>query len=134
MSDKNDWNVPNGMIEFFSGVLDGHDKVRSSQCTRDILFTIKLISGLVINVLLVNEYALGLAAVLRARKEFPTAEYIVTGGNWNGYTQEAKDYGRENSIGIFNVGEFFGALNWTDPKKYYRKDENGDPVYSYKIA
>ena len=134
MPEFNNWGVSYSIIRFFCKVLGGHDKVTSYKRTRDIFFTITLTNGQVINVLLVNEYALGLAAVLRARLEFPEAEYIVTGGNWNGYTPEAKEYGRENSIGIFNVGEFLGALNWSEPKKYYRKDDKGNPVYSYQSA
>jgi hypothetical protein len=59
-------------------------------------------------------------------------EYIVTGGNGNGYTPEAKKYGWKNGIGIFNTGEFLGALNWTDPKKYSKKDDKGNPIYAYK--
>ena len=84
--------------------------------------------------LLVDEYCLGLAAIHRARSEFPEADYIVTCANWNGYTREAKDYGRENDLGIFNIGEFFGALNWTNPKTYYQKDRDGNPIYAYKVA
>ena len=134
MPEFNDWDVPYSVIQFFCRALGGHDKVASYNRTKDILFTVALKNGEIIKVLLVNEYALGLAAVLQARKEFPDAEYSVTGGNWNGYTPEAKDYGRENSIGIFNVGEFFGALNWADPKRYHKKDKDGNPVYTYKSA
>jgi len=100
----------------------------------DIQFLIEHVDGTILNVLLVNEYSLGLAAILRAGDEFPDAEYVVTGGNWNGYTPEAKDYGRENDRGIFNTGEFFGALNWTNPKRYYQKDRDGNPIYAYKSA
>ena len=84
--------------------------------------------------LLVDEYCLGLAAIHRARNEFPEADYIVTCANWNGYTREAKEYGDENNLGIFNIGEFFGALNWTNPKTYYQKDRDGNRIYAYKVA
>lgn len=132
MPELNSWNVSYTIISFFERALNGHDKVVSIERSRDIHFTIQDIRGRVLRVLLVNEYSLGLAAVLRARTEFPDIEYVVTGGNWNGYTPEAKEYGRANSIGIFNVGEFFGALNWTDPKKYTQKDSDGNPIYNYK--
>jgi len=128
----NDWDVPYSVIQFFARALDGHDKVASYKRTEDIYFTITHADGRKLTVLLVNEYSLGLATVLRAKAEFPDVEYIVTGGNWNGYTPEAKDYGWKNSIGIFNIGEFFGALNWTNPKKYYQKDKDGNPIYSYQ--
>ena len=86
------------------------------------------------NVLLVDEYTLGLAAVHRAIAEFPGAEHIVTSGVWNGYTQAAKDYGMENAIGIFVVDEFLGALNRPDPIKYVKKDADGKPIYRYRTA
>lgn len=132
MQEINDWGVSYSIISFFSHALKGHSKVASFQRTDDIFFTIEKVSGEVLHVLLVNEYVLGMAAVLRAQREFPEVDYIVTGTKWNGYTEEAKAYGDRNSIGIFNVGEFFGALHWTEPKKYYIRDEDGNPVYSYK--
>jgi len=132
MPEFNDWSVPYSVITFFERALDGHNKVASVKRTQDIYFIITDINGRTLNVLLVNEYSLGLAAVLRAQSEFPDVEYVVTGGNWNGYTPEAKEYGRDNSLGIFNVGEFFGALNWSEPKKYTQKDKDGNPIYNYK--
>lgn len=132
MPDFNNWGVSYSIINFFERALTGHDKVRRFDRRQDIQFVIELTSGVELNVLLVNEYSLGLAAVLRAKAEFPDVEFIVTGGNWNGYTPEAKDYGWKNNIGIFNSGEFFGALNWTDPKKYYKKDDKGNPIYAYR--
>jgi hypothetical protein len=72
--------------------------------------------------------------VHKALAEFPGVEYIVTGGNWNGYTTAAKKFGQENEIGIFNLGEFFGAIHSKDPKKYHKKDSKGKPTYAYKEA
>ncbi len=134
MSDCNSWDVRYSMITFFERALGGHGKVVSFRRINDIQFLIEHVNGKVLNVLLVNEYSLGLAAVLRAKGEFPNIEYVVTGANWNGYTPEAKDYGRQNDLGIFNAGEFFGALNWTNPKSYYQKDKDGNPIYAYKSA
>ena len=101
MSEFNSWGVSYSVISFFERALRGHNKVASLRRVNDIQFLIEHVNGTTLNVLLVNEYSLGLAAILRARVEFPDVEYIVTGGNWNGYTPEAKDYGRENDIGIF---------------------------------
>jgi hypothetical protein len=131
MQEFNDWNVPFSVIKFFEDAITAHRKVAECQRTDDIFFTITRTDGRTLKVLLVNEYTLGLAAVYRATSEFPAAEYIVTGGNWNGHTSEAKEYGRQNSIGIFNTSEFFGALHWAEPKDYYKKDQDGNPVYDY---
>ena len=132
MPDLNNWGVSYATISFFEQALAGHDKVQAVNRTQDIVFTIVLYNGTTLEVLLLDEYCLGRAAILKAKAECPDVEYFVTGGNWNGYTPEAKEYGRKNGIGIFNTGEFFGALNWTEPKKYYRKDHDGNPIYAYK--
>jgi hypothetical protein len=132
MPDFNSWSVSYSIISFFERSLSGHRKVESFTRKDDIHFVIKHVDGTTLQVLLVNEYSLGLTAVLRARQEFPEIEYVVTGGNWNGYTPQAKQYSLQNDIGVFNAGEFFEALNSTNPKQYYRKDEDGNPIYKYK--
>jgi hypothetical protein len=128
----NNWNVSYSTIAFLAQALTADPKVASFKRKKDINFHIKLTSGAEINALLVDEYVLGLAAVRRALNEFPGVEYIVTGGNWNGYTPDAKKFGQENEIGIFNLGEFLSALRSRDPKNYRRVDDKGKPVYAFK--
>lgn len=134
MSRLNNWNVPYSVISFFERAMKGHSKILSVNRTNYIYFNIKDDRGRQFEVLLLNEYCLGLAAVLKALEEFPETEYIVTGGNWNGYTKEAKEYGKKNNIGIFNFGEFMGAINFNNPKEYCRRDEDGNPVYAFRSA
>ena len=93
MPDFNSWGVSYAIISFFERALSGHNKVESYKRVNDIHFVIEHVNGTKLHVLLVNEYSIGLAAVLRAKAEFPEIEYVVTGGNWNGYTPEAKEYG-----------------------------------------
>lgn len=132
MPDFNSWGVSYAIISFFERALTGHNKVESFIRVVDIHFVIEHVNGTTLHVLLVDEYSLGLAALLRAKAEFPEIEFVVTGGNWNGYTPVAKEHGWHNNIGVFNTGEFFGALNWTPPKRYHRKDKDGNPIYAYK--
>ena len=134
MSNDNNWGVPFSSIRFFENALKGHSKVEEIQRTQDILFEITLCDFTNTTALLLNEYTLGLASVLEAIREFPNLQHIVTGANWNGYTREAKKYGLDNKIGIFVIGEFLGALNWSEPYKYYKKDDKGKPVYEYRSA
>jgi hypothetical protein len=135
MTDKNDWEVAYSTILFFERLLEGHKKVASFRREEDILFKITRTEGLSsVAALLVDEYSLGVAAVLRACREFPELECIVTCANWNGYTPDAKAYGEKNGIGIFVVGEFVGALWWKNPIEYVQKDERGSPIYHFKVA
>ena len=128
----NKWGVSYSTIAFFEQALSKHSKVKSFSRRNDILFDIQLITGKEITVLLLDEYTLGLAAVLKALSDFPDAKYIVIGAYWNGYTKEAKEYCDENNIGIFVIGDFFGAIHRKEPMKFYRKDSNGKPIYNYK--
>lgn len=134
MSVYNDWNVSYSTISFVERALRSHSKVEHFERSQDIVFEITHINGRELKMVLVDEYTLGVAAVHRALSQFPGTEYVVTCANWNAYTREAKDFGRENDIGIFVIGEFFGALHWREPKKYVRKDEDGNPVYHYRAA
>jgi hypothetical protein len=134
MLNRNEWDVSYSTISFVERALETHSKVASFRRSQDIVFDIELTNGNAIKMLLVNEYTLGIAAINRALNEFPGIEYVVTCANWNGYTRKAKEFGCENNLGIFVISEFLGALNWTDPKKYYQKDENGKPVYYFRSA
>jgi hypothetical protein len=134
MSERNKWDVSYGLIRSFEDALRGHDKVEEFERVRDILFRLTLYDYTETYVLLLDEYTLGLAALLKALSEFPEAKFIANGANWNGYTEEAKQHGRDNDIGVFVMGEFLGALNWDEPIKFHRKDDEGKPVYHYKSA
>jgi hypothetical protein len=129
---QNSWGVSYSNISFVERALDSHSKVADFKRLHDIVFEIDLIDGRTISMVLVNEYTLGLAAIHRALSEFPDVEYVVTCANWNGYTRAAKKFGRENGIGVFVIGEFFGALHWADPKKYVQKDKDGNPIDYYR--
>jgi len=128
---RNNWDVSYSVIAFFERALNTHSKVERFVRTRDIFFQIELANGSQLKVLLVDEYTLGLADLHRAQSEFTEMEFIVTGGNWNGYTREAKQYGLLHDLGVFNIEEFLGALNWSEPNKYHKKDSDGKPTYAY---
>ncbi|MBL1213731.1 MAG: hypothetical protein HND52_10280 [Ignavibacteriae bacterium] len=130
----NKWGVSYNSIKFFEKALSGHSMVQSFERKGDINFSIIFNNSNEIDVLLVDEYCLGLAAIYRALDEFDGIEYIVTCANWNGYTREAKEFGKDNDLGIFNLGEFMGALYSKNPKEYVKKDSDGNPVYAYKVA
>lgn len=132
MPEFNDWSVPYSSITFFGRALDSHSRVASHQRSRDIVFTIRLVNGRTVTAVLLEEYVLGLAAVLRAKAEFPEAEHVISGGMWTAYTPEAKEWGLESGIGVFTIPEFLGALHRREIVKYCRTDDDGHPVYSYK--
>ena len=134
MPSYNNWGVEYSAITFFKRVLRTHNRVESFTRSDDILFRLQLITGEVMEVLLVSEYTVGVAAVIHAIDEFPDINHIVTSGVWFGYTEEAKQYGLDHNVGVFVIDEFLGALNWANPIKYTKKDPDGNPTYRYKTA
>jgi hypothetical protein len=129
MSTRNNWNVPYSSIVWFFNVLKTHSKVLSVLRERDILFTITDDEDRTYKILLLNEYRMGSAAVLKAIEEFRNIDFIVFGGNWNAATSEAYKVAREYGIALFNYSGIFGALNLKDPKGF---KQNGKKKNSAK--
>jgi hypothetical protein len=129
----NNWNITGSQIDFVERALRTHKKVKSFERERDILFAVERKNSLPkVTFLLVDRYTVSLSDVIAAMDEFPTATCIVAAGNWCGYTKEAKGYGLSNGIGVFNIGEFLGALWQKDPRQYASKDADGLPTYAYR--
>jgi len=123
------------IVAYIERLLATHERVQSFTRRDELFFEIRRKDNLSrMNVVLVNLYVVGLADVYRIQAEFPGVDCIVTGGNWNGYTKEAKDYAVASKLGLFVTGEFAGALWWTIPHKYVKKDDDGNPTYHYKSA
>ncbi|MDA8002503.1 MAG: hypothetical protein MPK62_04735 [Alphaproteobacteria bacterium] len=112
------WDVAYGTICFVENRLHDHSKVDQFVRTKDILFRIERMNGETIYMLLLNAYCLGVATIHQAKAKFPEADYIVLSGDWCEYTKEAKQYGKDNGLGIFTISEFMGALHRKNPKTY----------------
>lgn len=124
---SNNWDVAFGAIRFVEQALNNHAKVESFSRRDDIVFEVERIDGLPpTTVVLVNRYTLGLADLLQALEEFPGMDCLVTSANWNSYTSDVKQYGMENGICIFKLGEFFGALHREDMINYVPPIERED--------
>lgn len=77
-----------------------------------------------------DEYTCGIAKVLEVLDKFPGASLLYVGGNWNGYSLEAKEYCLGNKVGLYNTNDMAGALHKDDFWNYHRKDEKGNPIYA----
>lgn len=84
-------------------------------------------------VFMTNIYIVGLADVLEILTQNDNLGTIVTMSEWNGYTSEAKNYCREQRIGLFKFKEFLGAiyfdgdqyLNYISPEEREQKRRLG---------
>jgi hypothetical protein len=94
----------------------------------DQVYRISRVSGSDVIVYLTNEYIVGLQFYLEALSRFPGINAIVTVPGWNSYTKYAKESAAKDSVGVFVMKEFFGAINWKQSWKYLKKDAKGDPI------
>lgn len=116
---KNDFGVFWGTIRFFMKVLDSHrDYVVSYERDQDILFHLSLSSsnawmsadGKNVDVVLAGGYITSETSVLEFHAAFPSAKFIVLGGNWWKYTSEAQSAALGLGIKLLTLNEFLSAL------------------------
>lgn len=128
---ENSWGVSFSRIAWLEDAIKQHENVSSVKRHDDIVIEVDRNDGSHITVLCLDEYALGKAAVLRIFKEFPKVNFISVGGNWNGYTAEAKALCLSRKVGLYNAKELTGAL-WKDEFwKFHYRDDEGNPLYQY---
>lgn len=129
---SNTWNVSYGRITWLQDVLLSHQNITGLYRHDDIIMELERINGCPITLICLDEYTLGIAGIHRVIKEFPTVNFISVGGNWNGYTREAKDLCLSRQMGLYNSGEITGAIFKNDFWNYHKKDDEGNPEYPYK--
>ncbi len=129
----NSSRVPNtSSVQFFENTMTGHSEVQSIVKRDENIYVINRNRYAPIVVYLTDIYTIGIADVINAKEQIPDLGCIVTISNWNGYTRQAKEYGIENLIGVFQCSEFMGAVNRSEIWGYAKKDEDGNPTYRYQ--
>jgi hypothetical protein len=126
---SNSFDVTFSQIAWIEKVLKNHPNVVSVARSHDIQFDISRNLDDELLLVCLNEYTCGLARVYDALDQFSGTNIIYVGGNWNHYTQEAKDFCLLSNLGLYNSSEINGALQRGDFWNYHRKDKNGNPIY-----
>ena len=98
----NTWGVSYSKILWLENVIKNHPNVLSIFRHDDIVIDVERKQWIGITVICLDEYTLGEAGVYRVFQEFPKVNFITVGGNWNGYTSEAKQLCLSKKIGLYN--------------------------------
>lgn len=127
------WKPRKEHLKFFERVLNGHSKVSRFSKRDPQVFDVERREDLgSLVVLLTDLYSVGLADVIQAQDMVAGLNCIVTVSNWNGYTQDGKEYAKEHQIGLFVLSEFMGALWRRDFWEYVKLDDDGKPILYYR--
>lgn len=129
---SNSWGISYSRIAWLENAVKSHDNIINVTRHDDIIIEAERKDGSSITIICLDEYALGESGIYRVLQEFPSVNFISVGGNWNGYTPEAKRLCLERKIGLFNSSELTGALWKNDFWNYHQRDKDGNPVYQFK--
>lgn len=121
LEDNND--IPDQQtIAYFTKLLSNHSNVESYNQIDSQRFQITRKTGEVeICVYITNTYTIGITKYLEVLSEYPETNCIITSSAWNKYTGDAKEMAIQNKIGLFDMGEFMGAMNINEYWSYIKK-------------
>lgn len=105
-------------VDFFRSVLQTHSSVERYSCAGDHIYHVKRKAGSDVEVYLTNLYTIGIADYVDIRSRFPDVNCIVVASMWNSYTSDAKKMAVADRIGMFDIKEFMGAINYEALWKY----------------
>ena len=129
---QNSWNVAFRRITWLQYALATHENIECVSRHDDIVFDVTRKERANLVLLCLDEYSFGIAAARRVFLEFPEVNFVSVGGNWNGYTLEAKDACLKRNIGLYNSTELTGAIWKNEFWSYYKKDKKGNPEHPSK--
>ena len=131
MNGENDFGISYSRIAWLERALSLHDNVADVIRDQDIVFQVRRTRGPSLQIVCLDEYACGIGRVYEALEAFPGTNFLYVGGNWNGYTTDAKEYCLANKIGLYNSSEITGAIHRDDHWAYHQKDREGNPSYPF---
>lgn len=126
----NAWGPSDATLEFFEAALRTHSRVTKVIARPNQVFEVNTIGRKnPLIVLVVDLYTVGQADVVKALDTVEDLDVFVTASTYNGYTRAAKKHATQHRIGLFQIGEFLGAIwkrqaMWT----YVKLDKDGKPV------
>ncbi|MDR2249015.1 hypothetical protein [Acinetobacter sp.] len=110
------WMSYYGNYKFFLSRLKNHDKVLRIEPieAKNGIYKIHL-SNRILNIFICECYCFGVAEYYELLDKVDAKiDAIVINSNWCGYTSEVKELCKEFNVGVFEFGEFFGAINRKD--------------------
>jgi hypothetical protein len=105
-------------IRFFEERIKNHDRVTKVEKIEENYYCLILANSRPYRVFVTNIYTVGTADVIEIMSDYKV-DGIVTMSIWNGYSLDAKMYGRKLGVGIFLLKELMGAINLEKPEFYY---------------
>lgn len=111
------WSNSYGHHKFFEQRMQGHGRVHSYSGKGQGVYELTRDSE-VLRVFICDCYAFGVAEYMEAVGHLGRLDAVVINSNWCGYSDEVKLHCKAESVGVFTIAEFMGALNRPDYWNY----------------
>lgn len=104
-------------VEYFESVIRGHNAVESLNEISEYIYEIKRTEGRPnIKVLVADIYVVSEADIFEIATTNNDLTCVLLIGFCNRYSDDAKERAITEGIGLFNMKEFFGAINYMGEK------------------
>ena len=113
-SEKFPWPSHYGHYRYFEGQMERHGKVASLAEEGSGIYQLTRAQGDTLRVFICECYAFGVAEYLDATEQLGRLDVVIINSVWCGYSPDAKRHCRDGNVGLFNIGEFMGALHRHD--------------------
>lgn len=118
-SDQFPWPSFYGNYNFFESRMVNHDRVASLEVESAGVYVVKRVDGSSLRVFICECYSYGVAEYLETVQNIGEVDAVVINSSWCGYTGDVKSFCRDKKVGVFDIGEFMGALSWKKFWEYY---------------
>jgi hypothetical protein len=111
---------------FFERGVKNHDRVDLLTRISEGYYEIVRFGMSPVKVIITNFYTLGYGELCDFLNDYPEANCIVVINSWNSYTEQAYLEGKDRGVGVFDLRDFYGALNCEYPSEYIRQADRKD--------
>ncbi len=112
MKTKSNFEVDNKSRSIFENAMNGHNAVDNISKINDNSYLIQRTeSRSDLKIFVADIYIAGEADIYEINPNLFSCDCIVLIGFFNSYSNEAKEVAKDVSVGLFDLREFFGAVN-----------------------
>ncbi len=108
------WLPYYGHFKFIESRLSNHRCVEKIEIIGESLYTVTRTQGDSLKLFVCECYSFGVAEFLETKTRIPSLDAILINSMWCGYTTDAKHQCYQDRIGLFQIAEFMGGLNFDD--------------------
>ncbi len=113
-SDDFPWPSYYGHYDFFEQRMRAHNRVHDLEALGDGRYRLTRADGTILEVFVCECYLYAAAQYMATVEAFGRLDAIIISSNWCGYDPKLKLECMDKQVGLFDIGEFMGALNRPD--------------------